>query len=177
MNLGLLLIDIQNDFISGSLKVPKAEEIFIELEQYFQNPDLKYVVATKDFHPKNHCSFKLWPEHCVANTFGSELHEQLKTHNIDLIINKGINPQQDSYSAFFENDGVTSTGLLEKINNLKIDQWILAGLATDFCVKATALDALKLNLNIVVDLKACRAVDPNFKATEVFTELKIPFIF
>ena len=162
---GLIIVDVQNDFcMGGALAVPFAEEIFPIILNYFQDPSIKYIIATGDLHPSNHISFGLWPAHCIKGSLGAELHPVLPRSKIDLIFYKGQDAQQDSYSAFVENDGLTSTGLIEKILPLDIQDWIIVGLATDYCVKSTALDAVKLGLQITIDLKACRSInrDPKF---------------
>ena len=173
MKKGLLIIDVQNDFCTGSLAVPRALEIFPIIAQYFahKNTDhaifgVEKIVATADWHPLGHSSFSIWPPHCVADTFGAQLHSLLPLNKIDYILHKGTQVHQDSYSAFIENDQKTHTGLLEKIQPWGIDQWVLVGLATDFCVQATALDAVRLGLKVQIDARACRPVHANPVALE-----------
>ena len=195
---GLLIVDVQNDFCkNGALEVPHAEEILPFIIDYCDDKTIDYIIATSDWHPEKHISFAsthqkkvfeiinlrahglrdgeqmLWPDHCVANTWGAALHSLLPLSKIDLIFQKGQNKERDSYSAFLENDGITSTGLIEKIQILGIKDWIIVGLATDYCVKATALDAVKLGLNITIDLRACRSVNTNKKfLAELYQEFR-----
>lgn len=166
---GLIIVDVQNDFCTGgALAVPFAEEIFPVILKYLKDPSIGYIIATGDLHPKDHVSFGIWPAHCVDGSVGAALHPILPLSDIDLIFYKGQNTQRDSYSAFFENDGVTSTGLIEKIRacdrSRNIQDWIIVGLATDYCVKETALDAVKLGLQVTIDLQGCRSInrDPKF---------------
>lgn len=193
MKKGVLLIDLQNDFFpSGALGVSGAQEIWPYVFAYLNEEN--YVIATQDTHPKNHISFasrhqklpftmleidrqtqELWPDHCIKGTEGWALHDLLKNKKIDLIFEKGNHSEKDSYSAFFENDKKTSTGLWEQIEKLKIKNWTILGLATDFCVQFTALDAVRLGLDVTVDLRGCRAVNcenlinvkKNFKANNI----------
>ncbi len=186
MKKALLLIDIQNDFCEGgSLAVPGASEIIPitnELISKFQaSGDL--VVATMDWHPADHGSFasnsggkigelgKLedipqiwWPDHCVQGTPGAELHPELK--KIKNIIYKGTNPKIDSYSAFF-NASKDETDLNKFLRQRDVDTLYILGLATDYCVKFTVLDALDLGYQVYVVSNACRGVnlDPNDSET------------
>jgi nicotinamidase/pyrazinamidase len=168
---GLIIVDVQNDFcVGGALPVPFAEEILPVILKYFKDPNIGYIIATGDLHPLNHDSFGLWPAHCVEGTSGAELHPDLPSSEIDLIFYKGRDLQRDSYSAFIENDRVTSTGLIEKIQSSDrsrdIQDWIILGLATDYCVKETAIDAVKLGLKVTIDLQGSRSInrDPKFLA-------------
>ena len=176
----LLLVDLQNDFCSGgSLAVPGGDEVMPlanELMSYFD-----IVVASQDFHPHNHVSFAanhpeagvgdvvmvdhipqmLWPIHCVQDTEGAAFHHALDQHRITKIVHKGVNPNIDSYSAFFDNEHLSSTGLDDYLKSIEIKTVFLLGLATDYCVKYTAIDAKKLGFDVVVILDACRGVEMN----------------
>jgi len=199
---GLLIVDVQNDFCAGgALAVPHAEEIFPIISDYLTHKtehQIAYVIATMDLHPTNHISFAtthqkvvgeristdygtqiLWPVHCVVGTWGSELHRAILSDKIDLVFKKGQHAQRESYSAFLEADG-SSTGLFEKIKNINLQEWIIVGLATDYCVQATALDAARLGLKIHIDLRACRAVNQEKneleKLKKIFQDNNIQFI-
>jgi len=158
-NDALVLVDIQNDFCTGSLAVPDAlsiidkANIYIALFVKDNNP----IFATRDWHPKNHSSFKdfggIWPIHCVQNTFGSMFYKDLKLPDSANIISKATNPNKDAYSGF---DG---TDLDYKLRNLKIKRLFVGGLATDYCVKATILDALSLGYTTLFLSDASKAVN------------------
>lgn len=176
----LLLVDIQQDFMpGGALPVPHGDEIipYVNglIEEAQENEAL--VVATKDWHPENHCSFKeqggQWSRHCVQNTDGSDFFYKLyfdKWHiDVNTVFYKGYSSKTDSYSGF--------NGINYKFNTLhdhlrshKIKKIIVVGLAFDFCVKATAIDAAKLGYITVVDMEGCRAVFPE-KTDETVKEL------
>jgi nicotinamidase/pyrazinamidase len=185
----LILVDIQNDFCSGgSLAVPQGEEIIPLVNQLQKKYDL--VVATQDFHPQNHKSFAsnnqgakvgelrslggqvqvMWPNHCVQNTMGANFHPTLDISKVVKVFTKGENPEVDSYSGFFDNDKKSSTGLGEWLKGQGVTDVDVVGLALDYCVKATALDAQKLGFNTSVILSATRAVnlspDDGAKAVE-----------
>ena len=140
--------------------------------------DFDYVILTQDWHPAIHSSFAsnqnadpfsvidmpygpqvLWPDHCIQGSFGSALHENLNTTRADLIIRKGQNPEVDSYSAFFENDHTTATGLHGYLTERSVSKVTLVGLATDYCVNFSAQDALKLGYETNVRIDLCRAID------------------
>lgn len=179
-NKALIIVDIQNDFCTGgSLAVPHAEEIIPVVNQMMDSGEFDLIVATQDYHPRNHKSFAsvnnqeigkiiklngldqvMWPNHCVENTFGADFHHQLN-RNFDGIIQKGKNPEVDSYSGFLDNDKKNSTGLYEFLKNKNVDQVVVVGLALDYCVKATALDAKKFGFKTSVKLSATRAVNIN----------------
>lgn len=166
----LIIIDVQNDFCpGGALEVKGGDAIvdgIVELSKQFQT-----VVLTQDNHPVDHSSFAvvhgknpyetinmpygeqtLWPQHCVQGTLGAAFHEKLRETEIraDLIIRKGMNREVDSYSAFFENDRVTSTGLCGYLEDKGIKRVVLVGLAFDFCVAYSALDAHGLGFKVTV---------------------------
>ncbi|SNY91840.1 nicotinamidase/pyrazinamidase [Cohaesibacter sp. ES.047] len=174
----LILIDVQNDFCpGGSLAVPEGNQI-IDRVNALQN-GFSTIVLTQDWHPDGHLSFVsshankspydmidmpygpqvLWPDHCIQGSDGAQLHPGLATNAASMILRKGSNPTIDSYSAFFENDHTTPTGLEGYLREKGITSLVMAGLATDFCVRFSAVDAAKLGFEVHVDLKACRAID------------------
>jgi nicotinamidase/pyrazinamidase len=141
-------------------------------------PNYAAVILTQDWHPAGHSSFAtthnaapmsmtempygpqvLWPDHCIQGSSGAAFHSDLNTGQADLIIRKGYNPAIDSYSAFFENDHSTPTGLEGYLRTRGIDTLTLVGLATDFCVNYSAIDAAKLGFKVAVQLDLCRAID------------------
>ncbi|MDD5168387.1 MAG: bifunctional nicotinamidase/pyrazinamidase [Syntrophales bacterium] len=174
----LLLVDIQNDFCpGGALPVKDGDKIvhiINQLQNYF---DL--VVATKDWHPKDHGSFAsnhkgkkageivdlngipqiLWPPHCEQNTPGAEFKETLETQKIQAVFFKGTDKNIDSYSTFFDNARLKSTGLADYLRSNSVDEVYIAGLATDYCVKFSALDANALNFKTYVIEDACKGVN------------------
>tara|TARA_B110000014_G_scaffold97534_1_gene67055 strand:- start:507 stop:1097 length:591 start_codon:yes stop_codon:yes gene_type:complete len=156
----LVLVDIQNDFlVGGSLEVPNGNEIINHINSIFKNYSI--VVATKDWHPKNHISFAsnhknknigevivvnnqnqvLWPDHCIENSYGSNFPNELNTHNINKTFYKGVDSLIDSYSGFYDNGKVRSTGLSDFLKKENIKDVDIVGLATDYCVKYTAIDS------------------------------------
>ena len=174
----LLVIDVQNDFCpGGALAVPGGDEtpaLISDLSHEFP-----HVILTQDWHPRDHLSFAsshpgakpfttvempygpqvLWPDHCVQGTEGAEFHPELKVEHCELIIRKGCRRDVDSYSAFFENDRSTPTGLAGYLRDRGLDRLFLTGLATDFCVAHSALDARRLGFEVAVVESACRAID------------------
>ena len=169
----LIIIDVQNDFCpGGALSVEGGDEVIAplnSLSSLFAAAGGR-VVATQDWHPAGHVSFGIWPEHCVCGEKGAELHSALDLKNINLIIRKGFRINLDSYSAFFENDRETSTGLDGYLKALSIDTLVLGGLATDYCVLYSALDAVKLGYKTIVASDAVRGV--NYPANSVELALK-----
>ncbi|WP_395598636.1 bifunctional nicotinamidase/pyrazinamidase [Pseudomonas sp. A1437] len=176
----LLVIDVQNDFIpGGQLPVPEGDHIVPLINRLARQ--FKQVVIAQDWHPAGHASFAsshpghqpydviqlpygeqtLWPEHCVQATPGAELHPELDLPHAQLIIRKGCNPDIDSYSAFLEADRRTTTGLSGYLKERGIDTVYMVGLALDFCVMYSALDARAAGFNAFVVLDACRAIDIN----------------
>ncbi len=174
----LIVIDVQNDFCpNGALAVSGGDEIVPLINARMDK--FKSVVLTQDWHPQGHSSFAsshadqdpysvsdmpygpqvLWPDHCVQGTKGAEFHAALETTRADLIVRKGYNPQIDSYSAFFENDKTTPTGLHGYLQERRIREVTLVGLATDFCVAYSALDAARLGYEVTVEQDLCRAID------------------
>ena len=174
----LLVIDVQNDFIpGGQLPVPEGDLIVPLINRLGDR--FKQVVIAQDWHPPGHASFAsshpdrepyevielpygpqtLWPDHCVRATAGAELHKDLNLPHAQLIIRKGCNPDIDSYSAFLEADRKTTTGLAGYLKERGIDTLYLVGLALDFCVMFSALDARAAGFNAFVVMDACRAID------------------
>ena len=177
-NEALIIIDVQNDFCpGGALAVPGGDEIIPGINALAE--DFPAVVLTQDWHPANHGSFAsqhadhapfetvempygrqvLWPDHCVQGSEGAGFHPGLNTDRADLIIRKGFRREVDSYSAFFENDHQTPTGLEGYLKTRGIDTLVLVGLATDFCVNYSALDAARLGFAVTVREDLCRAID------------------
>ncbi len=174
----LLLIDIQNDFLpGGALAVPEGDLIIPIVNQLMPGFDL--VVATQDWHPTDHGSFAtnhpgrapfemaeldglsqtLWPVHCVQNTGGALFAPGLETRRIARVFPKGMNPRIDSYSGLYDNGHRASTGMAEWLRSLGAEELWVAGLATDYCVKFTVLDALKEGFRVHVLTSACRGVN------------------
>lgn len=176
MTKALLLVDIQNDFSpSGALPVPEGDVIVPVVNQLI--PLFEHVIATKDWHPAKHASFAsvqgktpgevidlsgipqvMWPDHCVQNTQGAEFIAGLDLSRITHIVTKGTHPDVDSYSGFFDNQRFHATGLAEYLSSHGISDLYIVGLATDYCVKFTALDACSLCFNTWVVQDACRGV-------------------
>lgn len=173
----LVVIDVQNDFCpGGALAVPGGGDIVPGINALMN--DFATVILTQDWHPRGHLSFAsshpgrraydvmdmpygpqvLWPDHCVQGTSGAAFHSGLRTDG-HLIIRKGFRAVIDSYSAFFENDHKTPTGLEGYLRNRMIDHLTLVGLATDFCVAYSALDAARLGFGVTVKSDLCRAID------------------
>ena len=178
MSDALLVIDVQNDFCpNGALAVNEGDTIIHQINAAMNNFNL--VVLTQDWHPTNHKSFAssyenkkpfdtvemfygdqvLWPDHCIQGSIGAKFHPNLNHEKADAIIRKGFNPSVDSYSAFFENDKVTPTGLHGYLKDRNVTDLTLAGLATDFCVAFSAVDAAKLGYSVTVRLDMARAID------------------
>lgn len=174
----LILTDIQNDFCpGGALAVAEGDRVIPVVNRL--QPEFDLVVATQDWHPANHGSFAanhpgkkpgdrielaglpqvLWPVHCVQNTPGAELHPQLDQSRIARVFRKGVDSEIDSYSGFFDNGHRRSTGLGEYLRERGVSEVYLCGLATDYCVKFTALDALSLGLKTRVIADACRGIN------------------
>ncbi|MDR2468458.1 MAG: bifunctional nicotinamidase/pyrazinamidase, partial [Spirochaetaceae bacterium] len=161
-----LIIDVQNDFCSGgALAVHDAEAIISPLNKFSHQftDNGSPVIATQDWHPAQHCSFTVqggtWPEHCLQGSWGAELHHDLDLRPISCIMRKGINRIMDSYSAFYENDRTTATGLAGMLKARSITTVYLGGLATDYCVLYSALDAATLGFSVFVFEQAIRAVN------------------
>jgi len=149
----LLIVDFQNDFVpGGALPVAGGDEIAGPLNRLLDRFDL--VIATRDWHPPNHSSFvTAWPVHCVQGTPGAELHESLDRDGVDLVVDKGQDPASEGYSAFQD------TGLADLLRARGVDRLYVGGLATDYCVKQSVLDARRDGFEVVVIEDAIRGVD------------------
>ncbi|WP_415233859.1 bifunctional nicotinamidase/pyrazinamidase [Pseudorhodobacter sp.] len=178
MTNALIVIDIQNDFCpGGALGVAQGDAIVAGINALMA--DFDAVVLTQDWHPANHSSFAdnhagaapysmiempygpqvLWPRHCVQGSDGAAFQGGLNSDRADMVIRKGFRPEIDSYSAFFENDHKTPTGLDGYLRNRCVTKLVLAGLATDFCVGFSALDAASLGFDVTVRMDLSRAID------------------
>ncbi len=176
----LIVIDVQNDFCpGGALAVADGDAVLPQINAMLG--DYPVCVLTQDWHPANHMSFAanhpgsapfsltdmpygpqvLWPTHCVQGTDGAAFHADLRTDAADLVIRKGFRAPIDSYSAFFENDRATPTGLDGYLRVRGVTALMLVGLATDYCVAYSALDAARLGYGVTVRLSACRAINLN----------------
>jgi nicotinamidase/pyrazinamidase len=174
----LILVDLQYDFMpGGSLAVPEGDQVVPIANELMSDFDL--VVATQDWHPADHLSFAsqhpdreigeqidlagleqiLWPDHCVQGTRGAELHADLKQNQLDRIFPKGTDRLIDSYSGFYDNGHQKSTGMGEYLKEQGVQSVTVLGLAADYCVKWTALDAVKLGFQTSLSLRGCRGVD------------------
>lgn len=174
----LLVIDVQNDFCpGGALAVADGDQVIEPIHKIAR--DFRHVVLTQDWHPAGHSSFAsshpgrkpfeqmdlsygpqtLWPEHCMQQTLGAEFHPALHLPQAELILRKGFRSEVDSYSAFFENDHTTPTGLAGYLKERGLRRIFLAGLAYDYCVGYSALDARRLGVPAIVVRDACRAID------------------
>lgn len=174
----LIVIDVQNDFCpGGALAVERGDEIVQPINALMA--EFETVILTQDWHPAGHSSFAsshqgkapfdlidmpygpqvLWPDHCIQGAPGANFHMELEGDRADLIIRKGFNPAIDSYSAFFENDHRTPTGLEGYLRTRGIDRLTMVGLATDFCVNFSAVDAAKLGFDVTVRQDLCRAIN------------------
>lgn len=174
----LIVIDVQNDFCpGGALEVPEGDLIVEGINALM--PDVDAVILTQDWHPAGHSSFAsahagrnpyeltempygpqvLWPDHCIQGSMGARFHTGLHRDRANLIIRKGYNPAIDSYSAFFENDHTTPTGLEGYLRTRGIDRLVMVGLALDFCVNFSAVDAANLGFAVEVREGLTRAID------------------
>ncbi len=185
----LLVIDVQNDFCpGGALAVPHGDEVIAPIHRAAAH--FEHIVLTQDWHPANHTSFAashpgkqpfetidlgygtqtLWPPHCVQGSHGAEFHPELQLTRAELILRKGFRTQIDSYSAFFENDRATPTGLAGYLHERGLKRVFLTGLAYDYCVGFSALDARCLGLPAFVLRDACRAIDLNGSVAAIEAE-------
>ncbi len=176
----LLAVDIQNDFCPGGrLAVPRGDEVVPAINRLCEQ--FRHVVLTQDWHPPGHLSFasshpgrnpfeivaapygpqELWPDHCVQSTPGAEFRRDLAVPHAELILRKGFRREIDSYSAFYENDHTTPTGLTGYLKERGLTRVFLAGLAFDFCVRFSARDAQRGGFAVVVIEDACRGIDVN----------------
>ncbi|WP_274423369.1 bifunctional nicotinamidase/pyrazinamidase [Chelativorans sp. YIM 93263] len=187
----LIVIDVQNDFCpGGALAVENGDEVVPIINDLITGFD--HVLLTQDWHPAGHSSFAsrhqgknpfeivempygdqvLWPDHCVQGTFGAAFHKDLDWTPAELVVRKGFRADIDSYSAFFENDHETRTGLTGYLRERGIDRVAFAGLATDFCVAYSALDARKQGFGARVLLDACRGIDLNGSLNAMMEKMK-----
>lgn len=186
-----LVVDIQNDFCpGGALPVKHGDEVIDPIHRLASR--FQHIILTQDWHPANHASFAtnhsdkqpydsiqlaygqqtLWPTHCVQDTPGAAFHPALHLPQAELILRKGFHANIDSYSAFYENDRVTPTGLASYLRERGLKRVFLAGLAYDYCVAFSALDARRLRMPVVVIRDACRAIDLNGTAARMEDEFE-----
>jgi len=190
-NDALVVIDVQNDFCpGGALAVAGGDEIISRINGLMS--DFPTIVLTQDWHPADHASFAanhpdaapfsmtqmpygpqvLWPTHCVQGTAGAAFHADLRTDPAQMILRKGFRAAIDSYSAFFENDRSTATGLEGYLRARGVTAVTLVGLATDYCVAYSALDAARLGFRVTVLEGACRAIDLNGSLAEARAQMR-----
>ena len=174
----LIVIDVQNDFCpGGALAVADGDQVVAPINRMIARAE--HTILTQDWHPVGHSSFAsqhdgaeaftsidmpygaqtLWPDHCIQGSAGADFHPDLDWTRAELVIRKGFRAEIDSYSAFFENDRKTPTGLAGYLAERGITRVVMAGLATDYCVAYSALDATRLGLDCLVLTDACRAID------------------
>lgn len=186
----LIVIDVQNDFCpGGALAVPGGDQVIGQINAMMD--EYTCVVLTQDWHPADHASFAdnhpgaapydtiemgygtqvLWPRHCVQGSQGAAFHPDLRTDPAQLIIRKGFRSEVDSYSAFFENDKTTPTGLEGFLRSRGVRTLTMVGLAEDFCVAYSASDAAQLGFNVTLLQSACRAIDLNGSLAQSRKEL------
>lgn len=203
MDTALIIVDVQNDFMpGGGLAVPGGNEVVSEVNKLIQiaNERNWFIVATQDWHPKDHGSFAsnnnaapftmgeldglpqvMWTDHCIQGTNGAEFHPDLNTEKIELIVPKGTNKNVDSYSGFFDNARRFDTSLNGTLKNLGIKTVYICGLARDYCVKFTALDAASLGYETYVIEDATRGVNfpegSNDQATQELLDAKVKLTF
>ncbi|KAB2699544.1 bifunctional nicotinamidase/pyrazinamidase [Ochrobactrum sp. Kaboul] len=187
----LIVVDVQNDFCpGGALAVAHGDEILPAVNRLIDESE--HVILTQDWHPTGHSSFAsthpgkapfemvempygpqtLWPDHCVQGSHGADFHPALQWTRAQLVIRKGFRFGIDSYSAFFENDRETPTGLGGYLRERSIGSLTLAGLATDFCVAYSALDAVAQGFQVRVRLDACRGIDLNGSMSQMLEKMK-----
>ena len=191
MTHALIVIDVQNDFCpGGALAVPEGDAIIAGINRMMKQADA--VILTQDWHPAGHSSFAsshadqapynvikmaygrqvLWPDHCIQGSNGAAFHPDLDQSCADLIIRKGYNPAIDSYSAFFENDHITPTGLEGYLRSRDITRLTIVGLALDFCVHFSAVDAARLGFDVTVRQDLCRAIDLDGTLDDALTAMR-----
>ena len=190
-NEAIVVIDVQNDFCpGGALAVERGDEVVPEINRIVRNYPVR--VFTQDWHTTGHGSFAsshpghaafemiempygpqvLWPDHCVQGTDGADFHEDLHVETAQMILRKGFRSEIDSYSAFFENDRTTPTGLEGYLRGRGVEKVTLAGLATDYCVAWSALDAVRLGFAVKVRLDACRGIDLDGSLAKALADLE-----
>lgn len=176
----LIVVDVQPDFMpGGALACHEGDAIVPGIDRLLRSRLFSHVVATQDWHPRGHASFAsshpgraafeqitlhghpqtLWPDHCVQGTPGAAFHPKLRTDKAELVIRKGFRAAIDSYSAFYENDKTTPTGLAGYLHERGLKRIFMAGLATDYCVYYSAVDARRLGFDTVVVESGCRGID------------------
>ena len=187
----LLVIDVQNDFCpGGALAVGEGDAVVPVVNRLAQR--FAHVVLTQDWHPPRHSSFAtshpgatpfqtitmpygaqtLWPEHCVQGTAGAAFHPQLSTERAELVIRKGFRGEIDSYSAFYENDRRTPTGLAGYLRERELKRIFIVGLATDYCVHYSAVDARRLGFETIIIESGCRAIDLAGSLAQAWTSMQ-----
>lgn len=187
----LIVIDVQNDFCpGGALAVPDGDAIVPGINALMR--EFPAVILTQDWHPAGHSSFAsqhpgkapmdtvempygaqiLWPDHCVQGTAGAAFHPDLDTDRADLILRKGVRPEIDSYSAFFENDGQTPTGLEGYLRTRGLSRLTMVGLATDVCVAYSAQDAARLGFEVELHADLCRGIDHEGSLGQALAEMR-----
>lgn len=187
----LIVIDVQNDFCpGGALAVTDGDSVVAVIHRIA--PLFQHIILTQDWHPPDHTSFAtahagkqafeqielsygiqlLWPAHCIQGSAGAEFHPALRLPQAELILRKGFNREIDSYSAFFENDRWTPTGLAGYLEERGLNRVFFAGLAYDYCVGYSALDARHVGLASFVVRDACRAIDLNSSVAKIETEFE-----
>lgn len=194
MKKALIVVDIQNDFCKGgALEVPDAECVIPYINHLMKSGEYSEIILTQDFHPKGHKSFAsnnaknigevinlngvfqvMWPEHCVQGTFGAEFHRDLKKDFATYIVKKGTNTEVDSYSAFFDNQYLMDTGLSDYLHKNNIEKVEVVGLALDYCVKYTCLDAVKEGFETLLHFRGTKSVNlhPDDAQKTIFELLK-----
>jgi nicotinamidase/pyrazinamidase len=191
VNTALVIVDVQNDFCTGGpLAVPDADAILPVVNGLIR--DFRRVILTQDWHPPGHVSFAsshpghdvfgritlpygeqvLWPDHCVAGTPGAAFHPALEIPADAVVVRKGVRAGIDSYSAFFENDRQTPVGLDTALRQIDAGEIVLAGLATDYCVLHTALDARSLGYDVTVIESGCRGVDLDGSVADAWSRME-----
>lgn len=187
----LIVVDVQNDFCpGGALAVPDGDAVMPVINRLMGR--FAHCTLTQDWHPHGHQSFAsahpgrepfqtieapygeqtLWPDHCVQGSRGAGFHPALQTDRAELILRKGCRAQIDSYSAFYENDRLATTGLAGYLRERGFTRLFLAGLATDFCVRYSAEDARREGFEVVVIEDACRAIDLDGSLSPTWTSLQ-----
>jgi nicotinamidase/pyrazinamidase len=190
----LIVVDVQNDFCKdGALEVENGDDVIPIINKLVKSDKFDFIIATQDWHPKSHKSFAsnhknknvydviklngiaqvLWPDHCVQRRKGSRFHKELELGKKYKAFKKGTNPEIDSYSGFYDNDHKSSTGLAEYLEKRAITKVYITGLATDYCVKFTALDSAKEGFRTFVIKDAVRGVNINKDdSKKAFKEMK-----